>query len=64
MISELREIRINLDKKVDELTEQLRLEKVKNSDLTNIQNQMKEYIEKLEEKYNTLNKSKYMQIDS
>lgn len=63
MISELREIRIKLDAKVNELTEQLRLEKVKNSDLLDIQNQMKEYIEQLENKYNELNKSKYMKAD-
>ena len=64
MIKELRDIRIKLDNKISELNEQLRLEKVKNSDLINIQNQMKDYIDKLEEKYNILNKSKYMQIDS
>ena len=63
MINELREVRIKLDKKVDELTEQLRLEKVKTSDLLDIQNQMQKYIEQLEDKYNTLNKSKYMKVD-
>jgi hypothetical protein len=63
MISELRELRIKLDKKVDELTEQLRLEKVKNFDLLNIQSQMEEYIKQLENKYNELNKSKYMKAD-
>ena len=64
MIAELREVRIKLDNKVNELTELLRLEKVKNSDLLNIQSQMKEYIEQLEEKYNKLNNSKYRQVDS
>lgn len=64
MIAELREVRIKLDNKVNELTELLRLERVKNSDLLNIQSQMKEYIEQLEEKYNKLNNSKYRQIDS
>lgn len=64
MIAELREVRINLDNKVNELTELLRLERVKNSDLLNIQSQMKEYIEQLEEKYNKLNNSKYRQVDS
>ena len=64
MIAELREIRIKLDNKVNELTELLRLERVKNSDLLNIQSQMKEYIEQLEEKYNKLNNSKYRQVDS
>lgn len=64
MIAELREIRIKLDKKVDELTEQLRLERVKNSDLQDIQKQMKEYIDTLEEKYNKLNNSKYRQVDN
>ena len=63
MVGELREIRIKLDQKVDELTEQLRLEKVKNSDLLDIQSQMKTYIEQLEDKYNKLNKSKYRQVD-
>ena len=63
MIGELRETRINLDKKVDELTEKLRLEKVKNSDLLNIQKQMQEYINQLEEKYNKLNNSKYRQLN-
>ena len=63
MIGELREIRIKLDQKIDELSEQLRLEKVKNSDLLDIQSQMKAYIEQLEEKYNKLNKSKYRQVD-
>ena len=63
MIGELREIRIKLDNKVDELTEQLRLEKVKNSDLLDIQSQMQTYIEQLEDKYNKLNKSKYRQVD-
>lgn len=64
MIAELREIRIKLDNKVDELTEQLRLEKVKNSDLLNIQSQMQKYIEELEDKYNKLNSSKYKRIDN
>ena len=64
MIAELREIRIKLDNKVNELTELLRLERVKNSDLLNIQSQMKAYIEQLEEKYNKLNNSKYRQVDS
>ena len=64
MIAELREVRIKLDNKVNELTELLRLERVKNSDLLNIQSQMKEYIEQLEEKYNKLNNSKYRQVDS
>lgn len=64
MIAELREVRIKLDKKVNELTELLRLERVKNSDLLNIQSQMKAYIEQLEEKYNKLNNSKYRQVDS
>lgn len=64
MIAELREIRIKLDNKVNELTELLRLERVKNSDLLNIQSQMKAYIDQLEEKYNKLNNSKYRQVDS
>ena len=64
MIAELREVRIKLDNKVNELTELLRLERVKNSDLLNIQSQMKTYIEQLEEKYNKLNNSKYRQVDS
>lgn len=64
MIAELREVRIKLDNKVNELTELLRLERVKNSDLLNIESQMKEYIEQLEEKYNQLNKSKYRQVDN
>lgn len=64
MIAELREVRIKLDNKVNELTELLRLERVKNSDLLNIQSQMKAYIEQLEEKYNKLNNSKYRQVDS
>ena len=63
MIGELREVRVKLDNKVTELTEQLRLEKVKNSDLLDIQSQMKTYIEQLEDKYNKLNKSKYRQIE-
>lgn len=63
MIAELREVRIKLENKVNELNELLRLEKVKNSDLLNIQSQMKEYIEQLEEKYNKLNNSKYRQVD-
>ena len=46
------------------LTEDLRLERLKNKDLSDIQNQMKEYIEQLEEKYNKLNNSKYRQIDN
>lgn len=64
MIAELREVRIKLDKKVNELTELLRLERVKNADLLNIQSQMKAYIAQLEEKYNKLNNSKYRQVDS
>ena len=64
MIAELREVRIKLDNKINELTEQLRLEKVKNSDLLNIQSQMKEYIEQLEDKYNKLNNSKYRKVDN
>lgn len=64
MIAELREVRIKLDNKVNELTELLRLERVKNSDLLNIQSQMQEYIQQLEEKYNKLNNSKYRQVDS
>ena len=63
MIGELREVRIKLDNKVSELAELLRLEKVKNADLLNIQNQMKEYIEQLEDKYNKLNNSKYRQVN-
>jgi hypothetical protein len=64
MIAELREVRIKLDSKVNELTELLRLEKVKNSDLLDIQSQMKEYIAQLEEKYDKLNNSKYRQVDN
>ena len=64
MIAELREVRIKLDKKVSELEELLRLERVKTSDLTDIQNQMQQYINELEDKYNKLNNSKYKQIDS
>ena len=64
MIGELREIRIKLDKKVDELTEKLRIEKVKTSDLTKIQEQMQEYINQLEDKYNKLNNSKYRQVNN
>jgi hypothetical protein len=63
MIGELREIRVKLDQKIDELNEQLRLEKVKNSDLLDIQSQMQKYIEQLEDKYDKLNKSKYRQVD-
>lgn len=63
MIGELREIRIKLDQKVDELTEQLRLEKVKVSDLMDIQQQMQEYINQLEDKYTKLNNSKYRQAN-
>ena len=64
MIAELREIRIKLDKKVAELEELLRLERVKNSDLLDIENQMKQYIEQLEEKYSNLQKSKYQRVDN
>lgn len=64
MVKELREIRVDLEEKVLKLKEDLRLEKVKNDDLTNIQNQMQEYIDKLEEKYNKLNNSKYRQVDN
>lgn len=63
MIKELRDIRVKLDNKVNELNELLRLEKVKNSDLLNIQSQMKDYIDTLENKYKILNKSKYKQAD-
>ena len=64
MIKELRDVRIRLDNEVSKLNEELRLEKVKNSDLVEIQNQMKEYIDKLDEKYNALKKSKYIQVDN
>lgn len=63
MINELRETRIKLDRKVDELTEKLRLEKVKTSDLLDIQQQMQEYINQLENKYNQLNNSKYRKVE-
>lgn len=59
MVKELREIRVKLENKVLELEENLRLEKVKVSDLTDINNQMNEYIEKLKAQYTELNKSKY-----
>ena len=59
MVKELREIRVKLENKVLELEEGLRLEKVKVSDLTDINNQMNEYIEKLKAQYTELNKSKY-----
>ena len=64
MVKELREVRVDLEEKVLKLTEDLRLERLKNKDLSDIQNQMKEYIEQLEEKYNKLNNSKYRQIDN
>lgn len=64
MIKELRDVRIKLDNEVSKLNEELRLEKVKNADLVEIQNQMKEYIDKLDEKYNALKKSKYIQVDN
>lgn len=64
MIKELREVRVELEEKVLKLTEDLRLEKLKNNDLTNIQNQMQEYIDSLEERYNKLNNSKYRQVDN
>lgn len=64
MVKELREVRVDLEEKVLKLTEDLRLERLKNKDLSDIQNQMKEYIESLEEKYNQLNKSKYRQINN
>ena len=63
LIKELRDIRVKLDNKVNELNELLRLEEVKNSDLLNIQSQMKDYIDTLENKYKILNKSKYKQAD-
>jgi hypothetical protein len=63
MVKELREIRIDLEQKVLELTEKLRLEKVKVSDLTDINDQMNEYIEKLKTQYAELNKSKYSKAD-
>lgn len=63
MIKELREVRVKLDNKVNELNELLRLEKIKTSDLLNIQSQMKEYIDELEKKYEILNNSKYRQAD-
>ena len=64
MVKELREVRVDLEEKVLKLTEDLRLERLKNKDLSDIQSQMKEYIENLEEKYNQLNKSKYRQINN
>lgn len=63
MINQLREKRIKLDRQVDELTEKLRLEKVKTSDLLDIQQQMQEYINQLENKYNQLNNSKYRKVE-
>lgn len=63
MVKDLREVRVKLEQKNLELKEQLRLEKIKVGDLTDIQNQMKEYIEKLEDKYNKLNNSKYRQVE-
>jgi hypothetical protein len=63
MVKELREIRVKLEQQVAELTENLRLEKVKVNDLTDINNQMNEYIEKLKVQYAELNKSKYSKAD-
>lgn len=63
MVKELREIRVKLEEKVLQLTEDLRLEKVKVNDLTDINNQMQEYIEKLKTQYAELNKSKYSKAD-
>ena len=63
MVKDLREIRVDLEQKVAKLNEDLRLEKVKVSDLTDINNQMSEYIEKLTNKYDELSKSKYIKPD-
>lgn len=63
MVKDLREIRVDLEHKNAELTEQLRVEMLKVQDLEDIQSQMQDYIDKLEEKYNKLNNTKYRQVD-
>ena len=63
MVKELRGIRVDLEQQVAKLNEELRLEKVKVNDLTDINNQMNEYIDKLKSQYAELNKSKYSKAD-